>query len=59
MQESVPPRTPDRGDPEVSAKSDEYKTEESTEVFLKGGSDGEIELPDSESEFEDLRRTRA
>ena len=55
LQESEPPRTPDPGDPEGSAKSDEYETEESTEVFLKGESDEEIELPDSESEFENLR----
>ena len=59
MQELVPPRTPNRGDPEGPTKSDEYETEESTEIFLKGGSDEEYELPDSESEFEDLRRTRA
>ena len=43
------------GDPEGTAKSEEYETEESTEVFLKGASDEEIELPDSESEFENLR----
>ena len=55
MQESAPPRTPDRGDPEGSAKSDEYETEESTEIFLKEGSDEEYVLPDSESEFENLR----
>ena len=55
LQESEPPGTPDLGDPEGSAKSEEYETEESTEVFLKGESDEEIELPDSESEFENLR----
>ena len=55
MQEPEPPGTPDLGDPEGSAKSEEYETEESTEVFLKGESDEEIELPDSELEFENLR----
>ena len=43
------------GDPEGPAKSEEYETEESTEVFLKGASEDDIELPDSESEFESLR----
>ena len=55
LQESKPPGTPLPGDPEGTAKSEEYETEESTEVFLKGASDEEIELPDSESEFENLR----
>ena len=55
LQESVPPRTPNRGDPEGPTKSDEYETEESTELFLKEGSDDEMELPDSELEFENLR----
>ena len=55
LQESVPPRTPDSGDLEGPTKSDGYETEESTELFLKEGSDDEMVLPDSESEFENLR----
>ena len=54
LQEAVPPRTPDRGDPEGPTGSDGYETEE-VELFPKEGSDDEMVLPDSESEFENLR----
>ena len=55
VNEPEPTGTPMPGDPEGTAKSEDYETEESTEVFLKGSSEDDIELPDSESEFESLR----
>ena len=55
VNEPEPTGTPMPGDPEGTAESEDNETEESTEVFLKGSSEDEIELPDSGSEFENLR----